>query len=71
MGISVSEPDHGPEPLRCRSYTFARRYPLVIGKIGGWHPWWGPMTVTQYAVLVGSAVACCRRARAGRTCPGL
>jgi hypothetical protein len=46
----------GPEPLRCRSYTFARRYPLVIGKIGGWHPWWGPMTITQYAVLVGSAV---------------
>lgn len=47
----------GPEPLRCRSYTFARRYPLVIGKIGGWHPWWGPMTITQYAVLVGAAVA--------------
>ncbi|MEX2621570.1 MAG: hypothetical protein WD250_15240 [Egibacteraceae bacterium] len=52
----MSERSTEPERLRCRSYTFARRYPLVIGKIGGWYPWWGPMTVTQYAVLVVTAV---------------
>lgn len=45
------------EAVRCRSYTFARRYPLVIGKIGGWHPWWGPASIPQYAVGVGSLLA--------------
>jgi hypothetical protein len=45
-----------PEPIVCRSYTFARRYPLVIGKIGGWAPLWGPATPTQYGVGVGSAL---------------
>jgi hypothetical protein len=25
------------ERVLCRSYTHARRYPWVIGKIGGWH----------------------------------
>ena len=25
------------EGVACRSYTHARRYPWVIGKIGGWH----------------------------------
>lgn len=34
--------------VRCRSYTYARRYPLVIGQIGGWSPWWGPWTLWQY-----------------------
>jgi len=45
------------EPIVCYSYTFARRYPLVIGKIGGWAPLWGPATPTQYGVAVGSAIA--------------
>lgn len=40
------------EGVRCRSYTYARRYPLVIGKIGGWYPWWGPASIPQYAVGV-------------------
>ena len=40
--------------VRCRSYTYARRYPLVIGKIGGWYPWWGPASILQYAVGVGT-----------------
>ncbi len=44
------------EPILCRSYTFARRYPLVIGKIGGWAPLWGPATPTQYGLGVGSAL---------------
>ena len=47
--------DHA-EPIVCRSYTFARRYPLVIGKISGWAPLWGPATPTQYGVGVGSAL---------------
>lgn len=40
------------ETVTCRSYTYARRYPLVIGKIGGWYPWWGPASIPQYAVGV-------------------
>jgi hypothetical protein len=44
------------EPIVCRSYTFARRYPLVIGKIAGWAPLWGPATPAQYGVGVGSAL---------------
>jgi hypothetical protein len=44
------------EPIVCRSYTFARRYPLVIGKISGWAPLWGPATPTQYAIGVGGAL---------------
>jgi hypothetical protein len=45
------------EPILCRSYTYARRYPLVIGKIAGWAPIWGPATPTQYGVGLGSIVA--------------
>jgi hypothetical protein len=48
--------DERAQPIVCRSYTFARRYPLVIGKIGGWAPLWGPATPTQYGVGVGAAV---------------
>lgn len=44
------------EPILCRSYTYARRYPLVIGKIAGWAPIWGPATPAQYGVGVGAAV---------------
>lgn len=36
--------------IRCRTYTYARRYPLVIGKIGGAALWW-PLSVTQLATL--------------------
>ncbi|MGI8873360.1 MAG: TcpE family conjugal transfer membrane protein [Egibacteraceae bacterium] len=42
-------------PLQCRTYTYARRYPLVIGKIGGATLWW-PMSVLQMGVLVASVV---------------
>lgn len=44
------------EPILCRSYTYARRYPLVIGKIAGWAPIWGPATPAQYGVGIGSVV---------------
>lgn len=44
------------EPLTCRSFGFARRYPLVVGKLSGWTPWWGPATPTQYGVGVGVAL---------------
>lgn len=41
------------ETLDCRSYTRARRHPLVIGKIGGWTlP--TPITPTQLLVLLGT-----------------
>ena len=26
----------------------------MIGKLSGWTPWWGPWTITQYGVLIGS-----------------
>lgn len=40
-------------PLRCRSYTHARRHPLVIGRIGGFLlP--TPLTPAQVTVLLGS-----------------
>jgi hypothetical protein len=42
--------------LRCRTYTHARRFPLVIGRIGGYAlP--TPLTPTQAVVLVGLATA--------------
>lgn len=44
------------EPIVCRSYTYARRYPLVIGKIAGWTPIWGPATPSQYGLGVGSMI---------------
>jgi hypothetical protein len=44
------------EPIICRSFTYARRHPLVIGKISGWAPWWGPATPTQYGVGVATAL---------------
>lgn len=41
------------EVITCRSYTRARRHPLVIGKIGGWTlP--TPITPAQLGVLAGS-----------------
>lgn len=40
--------------LHCRSYTHARRFPLVIGKVGGYAlP--TPLTPAQVVVLLGSA----------------
>lgn len=42
--------------LECRTYTHARRFPLVIGKIGGYAlP--TPLTPAQVVVLVGTAAA--------------
>lgn len=44
------------EAITCRSYTRARRHPLVIGKIGGWTlP--TPITPAQLGVLTGSFLA--------------
>ena len=31
-------PDDAPTPVACASYTYARRHPKVIGRIGGWAP---------------------------------
>ena len=50
--MSVAEPT---PPVQCRTYTYARRYPLVIGKIGGATLWW-PMSLLQMGVLVASVV---------------
>lgn len=48
--------DRGEQRLVCRSYTYARRFPLVIGKLGGWSPLWGPASISQYVVGVATAV---------------
>jgi hypothetical protein len=45
--------ERGDGTITCGSYTHARRFPKVIGKLSGWTPWWGPWTITQYGVLVG------------------
>lgn len=44
-----------PNGVVCRSYTYARRYPLVIGKIGGAQLWW-PLSVLQLVVLCASLI---------------
>ncbi|MBR7828760.1 hypothetical protein KDK95_20800 [Actinospica sp. MGRD01-02] len=45
------------EPLLGRSYTRARRFPLVIGKLpGGGRILGGPYTMTQVGVMVGAIV---------------
>ncbi|CAN5159420.1 hypothetical protein BH23ACT9_BH23ACT9_27900 [soil metagenome] len=42
-----------PDVLRCRTYTHARRFPLVIGKVGGYAlP--TPLTPAQVVVLLGT-----------------
>lgn len=44
------------DSIDCRSYTRARRHPLVIGKIGGWTlP--TPISPTQLLVLLGTFLA--------------
>lgn len=43
------------EGVVCHSYTYARRYPLVIGKIGGAQLWW-PLSVLQMSVLCASLI---------------
>ena len=45
--------DTGVSSVTCHSYTHARRYPLVIGKIGGFAlP--SPLSPSQIATLLGS-----------------
>ncbi|XXZ47513.1 hypothetical protein AAGT00_00755 (plasmid) [Streptomyces cavourensis] len=39
-----------------RSYTAARRYPWVLGKLGDWVVWFGPYTPAQLVVLGGGAL---------------
>lgn len=54
MSAATRAGDARPTPLRCSSYTHARRFPLVIGRIGGYAlP--TPLTPTQVVVLLGSA----------------
>lgn len=46
-------PTEEPDSLACRTYTRARKHPLVIGKIGGWAlP--TPLSPPQLLVLLGS-----------------
>jgi hypothetical protein len=52
----MADADRGAQRLVCRSYTYARRFPLVIGKLGGWSPLWGPASISQYIVGVATAV---------------
>ena len=59
------------EPIVCRSYTHGRRYPLVIGKLSGWTPWWGPATPAQYGVGVGSLLALLATRRLWGHLPGV
>ncbi|MCC7078872.1 MAG: hypothetical protein IT198_17285 [Acidimicrobiia bacterium] len=40
--------------FECRSYTHARRFPWMIGKIGDWSIPFGPFTPTQAAAGIGS-----------------
>lgn len=47
--------EDGGQTLVCRSYTHARRHPIVVGKIGGFA--FVPMTPTQLGVGVGSFLA--------------
>ncbi len=43
-------------PRLVRSYTAARRYPWVLGKLGDWVVWFGPYTPAQLVVLGGGAL---------------
>ena len=60
---SKAHRDYGPadgasagDVLQCRAYTRARRFPLVIGSIGGYAlP--TPMTIPQAATLAATALA--------------
>jgi hypothetical protein len=47
------------ERIRCRTYTHARRHPMVLGRIAGWTP---PvqLSVTQIIVLLASLGAAVR-----------
>lgn len=46
----VSSLDETAQQLPCRSYTHARRYPWVIGKVGGWQlP--TQLTIAQVAAM--------------------
>lgn len=43
------------EPVRCRSWSSARKHPHVLGVIAGWvSPW--PSTAAQITALLGSAI---------------
>lgn len=46
-------PEHdSASPVLCTTYTHARRFPLVLGKIGGWTlPW--QLSVAQLVVGIG------------------
>lgn len=47
-----------PDPqgtVRCRCFTYPRRFQLVIGKVGGTTLWF-PLSIAQMVTLCGSAV---------------
>lgn len=48
--------DQPTERIRCRTYTHARRHPMVLGRIAGWTPPF-QLSVTQIAVLMTSFAA--------------
>lgn len=48
----MSDPENEPTSVTCHSFTHARRYPLVIGKIGGF-PLPSPLSPAQVAALLG------------------
>lgn len=49
----MSSSEAEPAMVTCHSFTHARRYPLVIGKIGGF-PLPSPLSPAQVAALLGS-----------------
>lgn len=58
------------EAVICRSYTYARRYPLVIGKVAGWTlP--SPLSITQAVTLTGSLLVLLQTRRAWAHLPGM
>lgn len=46
----------GRGSVTCASYTFARRHPMVLGRIGGWAPPF-QLSIAQLVVLVVSFAA--------------
>ncbi len=57
------------ERLTCRSYTHARRFPLVVGRIGGYAlP--TPLTPAQVVTLLGSALLLLATRRVWSVLPG-
>lgn len=51
----MSAPGPGDDVIECQTYTHARRFPLVIGQIGGFHlpvPWTPAQLIAGIATFV-------------------